>query len=368
MPIYHSLEELEANEFTKFIIIPRKDIVATLRPEHIQFSNQFEDKVDMGEKAFTINHLDKDHKVFISTEEKFIPDTLDERGNIVYKLNNYNVMPTDNCYIQLIGSQNIRNSFVLITSSGVWTASEKETYLSAGVPPRLQPPVFWNKDLRKVKTEATKAKKLYKYMNNKREMIEDTKFVSYFLNPLSPTYLNVMGSGQSAYGLAGAVKLNAKQIMDVVSTSRVHNIILRELGVFMPELAKAVKAKNNPETVATMLNDIANQAIKSDTVSVDDKLKSVQAIVNTGYPEEMVDLTNKEPSALPAGAYSTPLVSAQPKVEALPVYDDTDVKENTDAQPPPDKASIKKMKEEAGVMDDYIIDGDQPRPQPSDTQ
>lgn len=366
MTIYHSSEELSQNEDTNVIIYKRSELVSILRQEHIERASTYENPDEMNPEVFIINHLKKDRKVFLATDEVVVPDVIDERGNVTYKLYKFKVVHTDGCYIQLLMSQNIRNSFILVTSSGVWTASDKEIYMSAGVPPRLQPPSFWNKDIRRSKTEHTKAKKLYKYMHGKSELIEDTKFVSYFLNPLSPTYLNVMGSAQSSYNLSGNVKLNAKQIMEVVSTSRVHNIILRELGVFMPALADAVKKKSTPESVATMLNDIAEMAIKSENTSVDDKLKSVQAVINVGYPEELVNISNTSPQqVLPGGSFTVPLVGTPAAIPEIPMYDDPDNKSSEDDSPKTEKKSLQELKDEAGVIDDYIID-DAPRPKPGE--
>lgn len=363
MVIYHSREELVNNEdIMKAKIYARSNLVATLRQEHIERASTYDSPDDMNSEVFIINHLKKDHKIFLGTDEKVVPDVIDERGNVTYKLSEFKVIHTDGCYIQLLMSQNIRNSFVLVTSSGVWTASDKEVYMSAGVPPRLQPPSFWNKDIRKQKSEHNKTKRLYKYMHGKTEIIEDTKFVSYFLNPLSPTYLNVMGSAQSSYNLAGNVKLNARQIMEVVSTPRVYNIILRELGVFMPALAEAVKKKSTPDSVAIMLNNIAEMAIKNENTSVDDKLKSVQAIVNVGYPEELVNISNTSPQpALPGGAFTTPLIGSPVVPPEVPMYNDDDTEDDKDKPPKTEKKSFDQLKKEAGVIDEYMIE-EEPRP------
>ena len=106
MPIYHSFDELQMNE-ARYTVISKDDLyekfkAVTFAPESYIYPIR--------------------EKLYIATNERFVPQTFTKEGFIIYETVGMNVRRTDNCYIRLYylvympgGSKN------LITSSGVWS-------------------------------------------------------------------------------------------------------------------------------------------------------------------------------------------------------------------------------------------------------
>lgn len=342
MPIYHNTEELYANE-----------------PEPI-----VENKEDLYNKYKQIVFPDNLYwypvkgNMFIATGEKYVPETFTREGFIIYKTDGMNVVRTDNCYIRFFGILYLPGGArCVVTATGLWYL-RPESRISAAVPPRLQDERGWNLKLNR----EIRSRSVDKITNNlktgKKLTVMDYKFISKVLNPLAGGFfLNPLLSAKQSYR-PNANPLSNIDLMQILASERVQKLILKELEVVMPELAKAIQDKSTPEGVAEMLQTIANDTIKKPDASVEDKLLSVQAILNAGYPTEGVTLNPPRDlmSIMPGNGTQAPAQNLIP-YEVPKVMGGDEVE-------PKDKPTMEQLKKETDTLDGYtfeeVVDEKQP--------
>lgn len=338
MPIYHGTEELYANEPDP-IIVPKEELFDKYKAITFPHDSYY----------FPING-----NTFVATGERYVPLTFTREGFIIYETIGMKVKSVDNCYTRLYGILYMPGgSKIVVTSSGLWNL-RPDSAASAAVPPKLLEERNWNLKLNREIRQRSVDKIKDKLKNSKKLSVMDYKFISRLLNPLAGDYfLNPMLAAKDSYKPNANVMTN-NELMEVLASERVQRLILKELGVVMPELAKAIQEKTDPEAVATMLKGIADQAIGNKDLSVEDKLLSVQAILNAGYPEEGVTLNPpKELAAILPGVGAPPaqnlITYEQPKIMG---GDEVDA----DKPKPMSDEKFKEASEDAGAMDGYTFD------------
>lgn len=313
MPIYYSVEELAINEPDKhWVVCTAKELYDSMN-RTLATSDKYP-----SHKVVFIKGLEE-YRLFLSTGEKFKMRGLDiERGMRVP----IQEEPVENNYIQVYAIANRMNSvFHIYTSSGVWALNNKGFTVTGAISPVYRNEVQWNKFQKAANKQKTTEKKLHRLIKGKTLLADDYKFTGLFMNEKSPTYLNLFASAHMAYN-SGNNRVSMEQVNDILSSERVRNLILNQMRIFMPSLEAAIKDVIDPKKMAKMLMDIAEQAIKSEIVTVDDKLKAVQAIANVGYMTEGIILNTETPGAekllAMKGTETQPIIGAN--------YNDEDVK------------------------------------------
>ena len=265
---------------------------------------------------------------------------------------------TDNCFIRLYGIlENPGGYRAMVTSTGLWGIVQ-DIEVSAGVPPKITEQRLWNIKLSRELRNESRDRKLSLLKTTNVAQVMDYKFLSRLLNPLaSDSFLDPMKAAYGTYSQHG-LKIPKKDLLDIISSERVQKLILKELQIIMPDLAEAIKAKIQPVSVATMLQKIADDTIKKDNASVQDKLMAVQAILNAGYPEEAITLNPQ----LGGSQMMMPMAGAIP--QNLIKYEQPKIMggDEVDSKPIPkdfmDDGEYKDLKEQAGYMEGTTFDDD----------
>jgi hypothetical protein len=350
MVVYHSTEELYANEDMELVdIIEKKDLYEKYK--NVTFEEH--------KFYFRINKV-----TFIATGEKFVPKTFTEEGFLLYDTVDMNVKPTDNCYVRLFGIlYRPGGSKELVTTTGCWSLGLNPN-VSAGIPPKIGGERMWNLKLNR----EVRKKSVDKITNNLKTAtkltVMDYKFISRLLNPLTgDSFLNPLKAGKNSYR-PNANPLPKKDIVEILASERVQKLILKELGVVMPELAKEIQKLTNPEAIATFLQKIADDTVNSKEATVEDKLLSVQAILNAGYPDEGVIL-NPPADRLPIGMAGMPNQPQQNLIsyEQPKIMGGNEVEQPGEDKPKPDEMSdeeFKKAKEDAGALEGHTFSDIEP--------
>ena len=344
MPIYHGTEELYANE-SKPTVVFKEDLFDKYKAITFPPDSYY----------FPINS-----NTFVGTGEKFVPLTFTREGFIIYETVGMKVKRVDNCYTRLYGIMYMPGGAKsIVTSTGLWSL-RPDSACSAAVPPKLLEERNWNMTLNREIRQRSVNKIKDKLKTSKKLSVMDYKFISKLLNPLAGDFfLNPMLAAKDSYR-PNANPMTNNELMEVLASERVQRLILKELGVVMPELAKAIQKQSDPEAVATMLKSIADQAIGNQDLSVEDKLLSVQAILNAGYPEEGVTLN--PPRELGNGIPNF-IGGPQPPAQNLIPYTPDKVmgmdEVNVEKPDKPDNMSdeeFKKASDDAGAMDGYTFE------------
>lgn len=304
MPIYHSTEEFQLNEQVEANKVIKKEDL------YLEYRNLI-----FPEDKFYHPVVD----TFISTGETFVPLTFTKEGFLLYEIVGMIPKPTDNCYIKLFGVlYNPGGTKYLVTSSGMWSLIPIPR-LSAGVPPKITFERGWNMKLnREARAKSVTKIKHQLKTSNKLNMM-DYKFISKLLNPLAGDFfLNPMLSAKNSYK-PNANPMSDSELMGILASERVQKLILKELKIVMPELAKAIQDQTDPQAIATMLQRIADDTIKKPDSSVEDKLLSVQAILNAGYPDQAVNLN--PPREMIAGGMPMGMGLPQPQQNLISNFD-----------------------------------------------
>jgi hypothetical protein len=308
MPIYFSEEEVRANEIDPKII--------TVKSLYIKLTNALSaTKSYPSHKVVFYNSI----RLFISTGEKFkMRDLEPAEGNRV-PLVKY---PVEDNYIRVYAVVNRMNSiFHVYTSSGVWAIGNQGFTVTGAIAPTYRNEVQWNKRMRADNKSAKDKKQLKRMTEGKTILADDYKFTGLFLNEKSPTYLNLYASAHMAYADGKAGFVSMKQIDKILDSPRVRALITKQMRIFMPKLATEMATTVDAKALAVLLHTIATDTVSNELASVDDKLKSVQAIINVGYADEAIVLNavGGNGGALPLGAgVEQNLIGAG--------YEDTDTK------------------------------------------
>lgn len=348
---YHSTEELSENEDKYYVVRNVSEFIKV-----VQKIYDAEKQVKTtGSSTLILNN----YNIFIATNEKYIPEKYTEDGeSIIYRLNGTKLVPTDNCYIRLCALDTRRNKYITYTSVGMFMVSIKTWNFSAAIKP-----FFGRIDIRKKNNIYRKEEyesALNEILNSQRTYLDDLRVILSFLHPYSDTFLDEDETIAKVFGNRIRVKDRKKYF----ESERFSKILMKEMFKIMPKLQDAIQNGIPPKDVTNFLKRIAEKAIENDNVSVDDKLKSVQAIVNMGYPDEAGDM-----SELPINASPTALIDSK-RQEPIPgmlrqrgrkatgiagrsLYNDEDV----DGKPQPDDEltddDFEKLREETGAIDGY---------------
>ena len=292
MPIYHSTEELSLNLINEpyHLFSSISDIAEMFRMEGNQkFKERF-----------------KQRKVLIATSETVVPEAFNNQGDIVFKLTNYNVTITDNCYVQLYDVIPVTPGVChMITSAGIQAFFQDGTGgdLSAAVRPQFKNVRGWDRRFQKNKRERKKTKLIDNYTNSRATLPLDYKLMFHLLNPLNKeTFLNTHKAAHATFdGQKGSASLKNQDIADIMNSERIQNLIYREMKKIMPELLNTVKGDISPTMVAQWLKKLGDDALANPDLSVKDKILAISATVQVGYADENVVLTTDidKPPALP---------------------------------------------------------------------
>ena len=359
MPIYHSTEELWANApADTYIFTDIKHIAEIFR---MRGNQRFKELIKRSSKG--------PRPIFVATSETIIPEAFNNQGDIVYKLTNFEITLTDNCYVQLYDVIPVTPGVChMITSAGIQAFYQDGTGgdLSAAVRPQFKSVRGWDRRFQRNKREQ-KTKKLVKnYTTSRSTMALDYKLLYYLLNPLSEeTFLNTKKAAHATFDRQkGTGLLKDGDIKEIMSSERIQSLIYKEIQKIMPELLKTVKGDIGPSKVAVMLEKIANQAIDNPDVTVKDKLLAVSGILQVGYHDEgAVITTDIEKPAL--GAVVTPgLLGGQqliqpgavPAVGALAPYSDEDTEKKESSIQPLDELDPSNLKERITNVDGNLTE------------
>jgi len=260
--------------------------------------------------------------------------------------------------------------FHLYTSSGVWAIGNQGFTVTACVAPSYRNEVQWNKALKATNKRTRNKKSLKKMIDGKTALADDYKFISFFMNDKSPTYLNIFASAHMAY-TEGKNYVTMADIEKILSSTRVRNLIIKQMRIFMPALAEAIRKESTPQKMAALLHKIAQDTVESKTASVNDKLLSIQAIANAGYSDENI--------ILDAGAEGSAMLGTSGNQNLIGHgYSDDDTKQSDGKvvggeeviQKPVEKemtkARYKELAKEVDLDDEFVIDEDfiDERPKP----
>lgn len=321
MPIYYSLEEYRLNEPNSITIFNIAEFQNFLQKNNLINTGDFEDV--------------QKYNVFLSTGEKFVPDKYTPDGQIIYQLESNKLIPTDNCFIKLFVIHSFKNRYLLFTSSGIFKVSISEWNLSAAVKNNFLR-VESSNNPNYIPADRYKDR-LKKILETKKVNIRDMRLLNVLLNPLSDAFMNVDKAVKEVYG-----EVKKEDRVKIIETEKFRNLLIKELGVLMPDIKKAIQEIIPPKDIAVFFKRIAENAVDNENVTVDDKLKAVNAIIMSGYSDEievgddpyanqpLVGAKNPNDKLLKENLYpNLDSVNKNKSVPDLNLYDDADAKLRT---------------------------------------
>lgn len=231
------------------------------------------------------NYSLEEHNVWIATGEIFIPEEWTSIGMILYKLVNNKPVPTDNCYIRIYGFVGYSNMFTIATSAGLYNISAMLWDISAAVKTNFHKvnPIIQ-------KSSEEKAKK---FLENKRPMLADLRFVYYTLFADMDEYT----AAKKAYG-----NFMSKERTDRLrNTERIKNLIVKELGVIIPNLAEEILKEYPVNEMAKDMKSIVKKTLEAKDFSHKDAKEAMEFILDNSVKAQSV-LTAPQAKPLTEGA------------------------------------------------------------------
>lgn len=340
MKIYHSTEELKVYEKGALLVKDLNDFNKLVLAYKM---------TEVG-KYYDLTKL----RVFIATDETIVPEKQLKDGAIICKLKDGKAIKTDNCYIGLYILYSFGNKYICFTSSGIFAVSLRNWSFTAAIKHNYSNANF-------APTKTTYQTRLNHILEKKRTTVADMRFMNLFLNPISDFFLDLDVSLKQAYP-----GINSKDRLKIIKTQRLRKLFVKELGNLMPELKDEIKRGIPPTQIRDWLMKVANDTVGSSEATVDEKLKSVQAVLNIGYDEEINIPLAGDPAAGLPGFKQQPIQIGAPQASAegesisLPTGE-VDLNEQAKKEIEEGKEepiSFDKLREETGSMDGFVIEDD----------
>ena len=266
MPVYHSTEELRANEPNAEICSSFEETLAWLKEKEVSIDYR---------GVTTVNRIRSllKYNLWFKTVDKFVPDYADLAGVICYKTtDNGEFIPTDGCYIRAYFLIPLSTKLVFYTSAGVNSINMMKWEVTAAVRTQFQN----EKDLRKSSNkEVVRQENLDRLLRRRKGSTNMYQFVFALFSPQSSMFLNIDKSASFAFGST----ISSKDRYKIFASESFRRAMIQIMKILMPELKKAVLSKFNAEQMAEMLATAYTKAEEggkvADILAVFDKIKSI---------------------------------------------------------------------------------------------
>lgn len=272
MYIYHSTEELFDNVKEPIIVKNIFEFYNFASKNYTDVDNDSKNK----EKSIWYNCYDKN--VWVGTNEKLIPDTMDEYGNITYKLGTDNLpIKTDNCYIRLNSFLVLSHQYMLFLSSGVEGVSLGTWKVSAATKTQF----LTTTKVANAQKYKPYSEQIGKILARKQVIVKDMQFLMLLINPLSEIFLDVDACFRKVFPT-----LRVKDRQKYLNTERFRKLFITQLGRLMPDLIKGVQQHNAPEDIGLYIKKMREAALERG--STQDQIEALNVALKIGYADKIV--------------------------------------------------------------------------------
>ena len=250
MMVYHSIKEFKEH------VIPTSPILI----RDIGNFQEYLKRYDLLGKNTYANVSSSN--VWIATGEKFIPDFWTPKGVIMWKMKNNQLIPTDNCFIQLFYLYSGSSNYMIYTSSGVYNISINKWFLSAAVKDQfLREHGFNSYNL----GGQLYQENIKKFFDKKMTSVRDVRAFHCLFNPFSDTFMQPDKTIKRVFGG-----------MKFYETNRFRRIFIKEMRTLMPDLRNAfqthIKDKDMVDMALKLFNNAADKGTTEDGIKIYDMI------------------------------------------------------------------------------------------------
>ena len=280
MPLHicHSSEELHD-------LTMNDPIQPTVFNNITQFATWIKDK---GYTEQIKNYFVQKENIWLATNEIYKPDYQTDANIIIYQIKedgSGTPIPTDNCYVQLIGFIGVNNKLYVATSSGIYNLSIFQ-WVTAAVKNQFRT------DSATKRGKGSNLSREEKLMRSKRPTASDVKFVHYLLHTESEIS-DVIKAGKDAYG----VVTPKKTIIKLLNSPKIRNLFLEEARKVIPNfqdvLTKVYPAEDLAGDMKTMVKKTLE--VKPENFNQEAAQKALEFVMKQLDAPEVISPMQSEP-------------------------------------------------------------------------
>lgn len=256
----------------------------------------------MGFTEHLYNYPLSKFNLWLTTGEVYKPDYQTETNQIIYQTDNMGMpLHTDNCYIQLVGIQSVKNAFYIATSSGIYHISVMHYELTAAVKQQFRDTITTKMG----NGFNSSGKRMAKLLEGKRVTPKDVRFVHYLLHADSPVS-DINSAGKEAYGHTTSKKTIAR----ILNSERIKNLFIQEASKVVPNLADAILKVYPLEDIAADLKKMVTNTVNVDPKDFDQEAaeKALSFVIKNldvpnviGAVQSSPLIEGKQPTMISAG-------------------------------------------------------------------
>jgi hypothetical protein len=339
---YDNYEEFRIHEPDAKVIESYIDLIIMIRDESINLEYKVESTSNIIYVA--------DKNVWVKTNDKFVPDYADNNIEVTYQTDSQgNPIPTDGCYVKLIGLLSLTLKIVLYLSTGLAEVNVKQWNVTGAVRTQFKAP----------KTVPTRGAGSYqaalkRILGRRYPDANMYKFLFAFLHPSSPGFMDMRRSRKLGFNN----KIRVEDIDKIFLTPSFRIAMTQVIKMLMPELKQEVKKQFTPEQLVGILVQAAEKA-GGDKGSVKELMEVFDKIKSIGY-EEDVTIEDTRVMLPDANLLSNSSFGKPPEVKPLQVqeYDATEEILNT---PTPNFTSeeLEELRDDLGGVEGFTMDDEE---------
>ena len=280
---YDNYDELITNEdITKInIVISFPQLLQLLSDKKIALGYDF-----MRANSMEYQRPILDLNIWIKTVDKYVPDTANTAGDIVYVKENGEAVSTEGCYVRLYYIVSTPIKSILFCSTGINSVGITKWQVTGAV--RCQFYMETNNRLGH-QDPARYAAYLNKITTRVKPTVDMYKFVYALLTPNSPHFLDVNKAATFAY----ASRVKSPDRNELLKSPAFRGAAMQILKLYVPELKSQIKADFPADKVVAMLTTAYGIAVENK--KVDDILKVYKEVREVGYEESQAITDNRLP-------------------------------------------------------------------------